>query len=78
MHAVDMAIRLLWSLNDHAEPRLGMSGLQPGYKTRKLRIGIAAKQTTASRIRIGLTMIRQSKARGVAGNTVVRGGRVDD
>lgn len=55
-----------------------MSGLQPGYKTDKLRIGIEAKQTTASCIRIGVTMIRQSKAQGVAGNTVFRGGRVDD
>lgn len=55
-----------------------MSGLQPGYKTDKLRIGIEAKQTTASCIRIGVTMIRQSKAQGVAGNTIVRGGRVDD
>jgi hypothetical protein len=55
-----------------------MSGLQPGYKTDKLRIGIEAKKTTASCIRIGVTMIRQSKAQGVAGKTVVRGGRVDD
>lgn len=62
VHVVEwMATRLLRSLSDHAEPGLGVSGHQPGYKTRRPRIGIATKQTVVSRLRIGVTVIRLRK-----------------